>query len=150
MRETFNLDTYFYEPDTKIENYTMTPQEQKYYYGDYTVYDYFQTNFVLLHIDAKGINGHPYQILSCDRRADGIYMHVQFTEFLDSYSKRDTLGNPYDIVWLQPSGNIFLEIGSGVPEDLGYYYDNSGWNKKYGKPAWAIRKEKEIGEKANE
>ena len=43
VRETFNLDTYFYDSDTKIENYTMTPQEQKYYYGDYTVYDYFQT-----------------------------------------------------------------------------------------------------------
>ena len=76
-------------------------------------------------------------------------MHVQFTEFPDRYSKRDTLGKPYDTVWLQPSGNIFLEIGSGVSEDLGYYYDNSGWNKKYGKPAWAIRKEKEIGEKAD-
>lgn len=138
--ETFNVDVYFYDTAGNTENYQLTQEEQNYYYGNYTVYASCN-GFYPFKIDANTINGHPYQVYSCIKDADSITIQFKFTEYPDSYNNRNA-NEQLDTVMFNLNGDIYTDIQTTI--DTGSYYMAKGWNTEYGKPAWAIRQEKEV------
>lgn len=140
--ETFQMDAYFYDMDSGTENQPLTKQEENYYYGNYMVYE--EGKFRPLKIDAKTINGHPYQVCDIYKKPDSIYIQLEFTEWPDAYKGKMLNGitdDGLDTVMLYLDGRVYVNIHAAQNPDV--HCNGVGWNPKYEKPAQIVRLEQQ-------
>ncbi len=140
--ETFQMDAYFYDMDSGTDNQPLTEEEAKYFYGNYSVYE--EGKFRPFKIDAKTINGHPYQACDIYKTPDTVYIQLKFTEWPDAYKGKMLNGitdDGLDTVMLNLDGSVYVNIHAAQNPDV--HCSGVGWNPKYEKPAQIVRLEQQ-------
>lgn len=140
--ETFQMDAYFYDMDTGTKNQPLTEEEEKYYYGNYSVYE--EGKFRPFQIDASTINGHPYQACDIYKTPDSVYIQLKFTEWPDAYQGKVLNGitdDGLDTILLGLDGSVYVTIHDAQNPDV--HCTGVGWNPKYKKPAQIVRLEQQ-------
>jgi hypothetical protein len=103
QEDTILVDVYYYDMySQEIDDYQLTQEEKKYFYGDYSVTNAYSGESRIIHVDEKTIDGHPYNVTKCTKQSDGsIDIYFQFVEDLESYA-HDKEKDPTD---LQPGSD---------------------------------------------